>query len=281
MGSPLPRGGALFRDVYFYGALPERMKVAIGVDLAYSTKSKSDYSVAVVLGEHEGRYYLLDVVRVQLAAPDFRVRLAALTAKYRVTPSAYVSGLEKGVLDMFGDFGTHVRARPAIYDKFTRAQPVAAAWNAGKVLLPRNAPWLDPLVTELLAFTGVKDRKDDQVDALAAAFDSVFVSDLRRTQASNAFRPLASGFQNLGGWRNDHVPTLPAPIPRGEVHGLPGDYKSWQYRSQPQTSPSVPTNMPSTPVGAPTTAPAHYPSAPVGIPHGGGGRGYGNGGGTW
>jgi hypothetical protein len=47
---------------------------------------------------------------------------------------------------------------------------VSAAWNAGKVLLPRNSKWLDAFVAEVCGFTGVGDRRDDQVDALASAF---------------------------------------------------------------------------------------------------------------
>jgi hypothetical protein len=41
------------------------------------------------------------------------------------------------------------------------------------VLLPKQAPWLNSFVSEVCGFTGVKDRHDDQVDALAAAFDCI------------------------------------------------------------------------------------------------------------
>jgi predicted phage terminase large subunit-like protein len=64
-----------------------------------------------------------------------------------------------------------VGAEKAEGDKFIRAQPVAAAWNAGKVLVPRSAPWLEAFIAEVCGFTGIDDDHDDQVDALAAAFD--------------------------------------------------------------------------------------------------------------
>jgi predicted phage terminase large subunit-like protein len=50
---------------------------------------------------------------------------------------------------------------------------VAAAWQDGRLFLPRRAPWLSDFLAELGAFTGVDDLNDDQVDALAAAFDSL------------------------------------------------------------------------------------------------------------
>src|ERR1019366_5484539 len=48
-GSPFARGGTLFEDVYFYDALPVgvHVRIRIGVDFAYTKKTKADYSVAV------------------------------------------------------------------------------------------------------------------------------------------------------------------------------------------------------------------------------------------
>ena len=66
--------------------------------------------------------------------------------------------------------GLRVDAITAVTDKFSRAQPVAAAWRTGKVLVPRSAPWLDAFMGEVMNFTGVSDDHDDQVDALAGAF---------------------------------------------------------------------------------------------------------------
>jgi predicted phage terminase large subunit-like protein len=173
MQRPKPKGGQLFGDVVYYDALPERFTITIGLDLAYSERSSSDYSVAIVMARAGGISYVLDVVRVQEQAPKFQARLAGLRTVY---PGAawrsYLAGTEKGVADVFSYLGTDVGALRPIGDKFIRAQPVSAAWNAGKVLLPKSARWLNAFVEELKTFTGVKDRHDDQVDALAAAFDA-------------------------------------------------------------------------------------------------------------
>jgi predicted phage terminase large subunit-like protein len=66
--------------------------------------------------------------------------------------------------------GAKVTLLPFTGDKFVRAQEPAAAWNQGKVLLPKNKTWVDPFLSELLSFTGVQDAHDDQVDAFVSAF---------------------------------------------------------------------------------------------------------------
>ena len=61
--------------------------------------------------------------------------------------------------------------RPALGDKFARATPVAAAWNRGDILVRADAAWAESFCDELARFTGQNDPHDDQIDALAAAFD--------------------------------------------------------------------------------------------------------------
>ena len=50
-------------------------------------------------------------------------------------------------------------------DKITRMEAECARIEAGLVVLPRYAPWLDQLLTELLAFPN--GRHDDQVDSVS------------------------------------------------------------------------------------------------------------------
>jgi predicted phage terminase large subunit-like protein len=169
-GHPRPRGGSVFQDIRFCDELPRASyRIGIGIDLAYSAKSSSDYSTIVVLLEFGGIYYVAECKRVQVRAPEFGEILKKVLAKYPATPRWYCSGTEKGVADLIGG----IDARAAVADKFVRAQPVAAAWNAEKVVVLKDAPWVDPFQAEVLGFTGVGDAHDDIVDALAAAFDSL------------------------------------------------------------------------------------------------------------
>ena len=56
-------------------------------------------------------------------------------------------------------------------DKFVRAQNYAAEWNAGNILVPKFAPWLDAFLSEHAGFTGKDGDEDDQVDAAVACND--------------------------------------------------------------------------------------------------------------
>ncbi len=180
-GSPRPRGGSVFGDPHSYSELPSEFRTAIGVDLSYTAKKHADYSVALTMRHakvgKDDRYYITDIRRRQVRAPDFRRELVQLHKKH---PSArwrtYAAGTEMGSVDFIREDENDpvpLEALPAKGDKFTRAMPFAAAWNAGKVLLPENAIWLNEFITEIIGFTGVDDAHDDQIDAAAAAFDAL------------------------------------------------------------------------------------------------------------
>jgi predicted phage terminase large subunit-like protein len=77
--------------------------------------------------------------------------------------------------------GAPVHGMLARADKFVRALRYAAAWNAGKVFVPRDAPWLNDFLSEHASFTGVNDKRDDIIDAAVAAFDVL------HTDGSTAF----------------------------------------------------------------------------------------------
>jgi predicted phage terminase large subunit-like protein len=174
MGSPRPRGGALFREPTYYDELPsDGYRQARGFDLAYSARKSADYSV-ILLGRHKGGVlYLEDCWRQQVESPVF-AHAAKLMSP--VPMHIYAHGVEQGVLSMFKrDHNLPIVVHSAADrgDKFARAQPAAAAWNAGRIRIPRNAPWLEALLSEVLGFTGVSDPHDDQVDSLAALWDAL------------------------------------------------------------------------------------------------------------
>ncbi len=181
MGQPRPRGLRVFNDVRTYRTLPAVYRKAGGVDLSYTAKTSSDYSVGVVLYEEKRPkpepplYYVVDVIRRQARAPQFRDDLRRFKADNKVRLHMYAAGTELGTTDLMGDgeAGVTIHTRTASADKFHRAQPFAAAWNDGRVLVPESAPWARDFIREIHAFTGVKDANDDQVDACAAAFDAL------------------------------------------------------------------------------------------------------------
>lgn len=175
MGSPRPRGTSVFRGVSFYDELPKlRYRVGKGVDLAYTAKTRADWSTSVVMLEANDEYYVTDVRRAQVEAPDFIRELAMVDVVWPGPWHWFSSSTERGLADVvtdLGDLGVVIEAVLATADKFVRAQRFAAAWNDRRVHVPRNAPWLKAFVDELGAFSGVGDRKDDQVDGAVSAFE--------------------------------------------------------------------------------------------------------------
>ena len=60
---------------------------------------------------------------------------------------------------------TGIIGRRAVVDKKTRMNGETAKLEAGSLILPKSAPWLDDFLLEYLAFPGAKH--DDQIDALS------------------------------------------------------------------------------------------------------------------
>jgi hypothetical protein len=189
MGQPRKLGARLFKGISYYDRLPARYRVGKGLDLAYTAKKKSHRSVGVVLLEdlespaNKPVFYVTDVRahRGHLIAPkgsveeDFVSKISSVV--WPGTWHWFTSVQEKGVALLLGELQDerkiYVEAVLAAEDKFARAQAVAAAWNDGRVLVPREAPWLKEFVDEIGSFSGVSDKADDQVDALASAFEGV------------------------------------------------------------------------------------------------------------
>lgn len=181
--NPQSKGKKLFGPPTYYR--PEEFsingyRVVIGVDPAATEKASADHSVAVVLAirgkgpDAEG--YVLEVVRMQKEIPVLVEALAKLQKRYwgALLAVEAVGGF-KAVPQMLRHLNPSlaVLEMPAHGDKFTRSQLVSAAWNDGRVRCPIVAPWMPAFVGELGSFTGVGDKHDDQVDALAHAWNSM------------------------------------------------------------------------------------------------------------
>jgi len=156
--------GAVFKEPLRYDDLPtEGYREATGCDFAYTSKS-GDYTVFITGRLSDGKLYLTDGYRKQADTNEWMHALAA-----RPNPFAFIGGQEKGVTQLLRQQGIHLKTANATTDKLARAQPVAAMWNRGDVLVP-NAPWVDDILPEILAFTGNDrvDTHDDTIDALSS-----------------------------------------------------------------------------------------------------------------
>lgn len=184
-GRPRSKGTKRFNEPARYrwpDGLPRKgYRVGYGVDLAVTAKTSADFSVCVKLVRgDDGRCYVVDVVRRQVQAPEFLLALKAIHSR-EAGPLLWLgSGTEKGTAQFIQQKLPALRFEPALSDKFSRSEPVSEAWNLGNVLVPGPSEddpdgevpeWVEDFIDEITNFTGVRDAHDDQVDALASAFE--------------------------------------------------------------------------------------------------------------
>ncbi len=184
-GQPRPKGGRLFKAATRYN-LPmiaesdTPYKIIIGADPAATEKTSADFSTAVVLavsGEWNTVDFRADVLEVyhkQVEIPEFVARLRDLAVKWGAPIAVEAVGGFKAVPQMLRNLDKKLKVfeAPTLGDKFTRALPCSAAWNDNRLRVPQQADWLNDFLHEVEKFTGVKDAHDDQVDALAHAYNS-------------------------------------------------------------------------------------------------------------
>jgi hypothetical protein len=207
-GSPKPRGGIAFGPpCYYRGDPPAEGRDVIGLDFAYTAKTRSDWSVAAVLRGFGSAQYLLRVVRRQVKAEHFAGDLRELKRDFPTARFvAYIGGgPERGVVDLLNailaEAGIFIEAYPATTDKLVRAGPTIARWGAEEILIPGGAEysvrracpacqvrlsvgqgacdehkapeWVDTFIGETETFTGEPGGRDDQIDGLAAGSDAL------------------------------------------------------------------------------------------------------------
>ena len=177
---PAPLEGALFRREWFrtVEAAPEGLRWARYWDLAASVKTSADYtaSVAAAMGP-DGTVYYRDMVRGQWEWPD-QERIIASTV---LAEPGTDQGIEKAlhgiaVLQTLARrrdlVSTTIRGIDVDKDKLTRALPLAARAEQGKVALVRGT-WIGAFLDELCTFTGDGDAHDDQVDTASGVLAMV------------------------------------------------------------------------------------------------------------
>jgi predicted phage terminase large subunit-like protein len=147
-------------------------------DLAASEKTTADWTAGVLVGEKDGRYWILDVIR-RKASPLEVERLLRHTAERDGCGVKIVIEQEGGAagVHLIDHYvrrvlkGFRVVGRRPFGDKVAKAQVAAAACQAGNVLLLR-APWNDAFLEELERFPDPAVN-DDVVDACAGSVNEL------------------------------------------------------------------------------------------------------------
>jgi predicted phage terminase large subunit-like protein len=168
--SPVPAAGNLFKSAWLnrYPSLPPRetfSDIVQSWDTATKIGETNDYSVCTTWGIYHSTYYLLDVLRDRWEFPDLLRTATAHAANHRVHTVLIENASSGSALaqSLRLQGGLNVLQIKALTDKRTRAVQQSAVFEAGRVLLPQEAPWLAELEKELLGFPNGK--YDDQVDS--------------------------------------------------------------------------------------------------------------------
>lgn len=169
---PFPPAGNLIKREWlqtYKAPLPrtEYDQVVQSWDTASTVSDSSDYSVNITFGVKNNTAHILDVVRVRLEYPDLRRRVLREAERFKADV-VLIERTSSG-LQLAPDLRREGLLRPITRrprgDKISRMEAQTAAIEAGYVLLPERALWLEDLKAELLSFPNA--RHDDQVDALS------------------------------------------------------------------------------------------------------------------
>lgn len=174
--------GGLFKAEWFHitGNLPDGMKTVRYWDLAATAKKAGndpDWTVGALVGMKDGRYFILDIVRMRGTPYEVETKIAQTAARDGVG-TAIVMEQEPGssgvnVIDYYARNilpGYNFRGQKSSSSKQERALVFSAASEAGNISLVR-ASWNSVLIDECEVFP--YGAHDDQVDAVSGAIQAL------------------------------------------------------------------------------------------------------------
>lgn len=138
-------------------------------DTAFEKTKTADFSVGTMWADSGKAYYLVDVIRGRWRFPQLKEKMKSTYKRWK-EDSALIEAKASGkdLLYELREF-TDMPIQPVtpVTDKVSRAAAVSGRFQAGRVHVPKNAPWLRVYFTELEHFPKV--THDDQVDSTTQA----------------------------------------------------------------------------------------------------------------
>jgi predicted phage terminase large subunit-like protein len=174
--NPTPPEGNMIKAAWLgrYDGCAERAKfrrVILSCDPAGKADARNDYTAMTIFGIQDKAIYLLHVSRGHWTVMQMLAQILALVAEWRVDliiVEDTSSGM--GLIQLLRERRSlSVIGRSPKDDKETRRARQQGRFEANRILLPTEAPWLAEFENELLAFPN--GRHDDQVDALLLFLD--------------------------------------------------------------------------------------------------------------
>jgi len=171
---PSAAEGAIFKREWwrYYREPPPFKRIIQSWDTAFKTGAENDFSACTTWGVADnGHYYLLWFWRGKVEFPELKRRMIWLAQEWNPVQILIEDKASGQSLIQELKYETALPIIPVKVDsdKRRRAEVVTGAIEAGKVLLPESAPWLNVFVDELAAFpNGVHD---DAVDSTTQALN--------------------------------------------------------------------------------------------------------------
>ncbi len=196
---PSPTSGGTFQRSWLgarYTVPPHLTSIIQAVDTAFKTGVASDYSVIATWGTDGRNYYLLHVWRDRVQYPDLKRALLDQYHAFRpdlVLIEDAASG-QSVIQDLRAQTHLPIIAIPARGSKQSRADAVSPLFEAGRVYLPEQAPWLGDWIEEHVSFP--RGAHDDCVDTTAIALQ-------RLARDASMTIPVASTRLHLARWERD------------------------------------------------------------------------------
>jgi predicted phage terminase large subunit-like protein len=177
---PVPEEGSIFKLEWFqrYDELPEFSQIVMSADTAFKTGAANDYSVVTVWGVAKNGYFLFHLWRDRAEFPSLKRQLEALAAKWNphvVLIEDKASG-QSLIQELQENTRLPIRAVKIDSDKISRAHAVSPLVEAGRVFLPKAAPWIPEFLDEVSQFPS--GAHDDIVDSTTQALNYLRGSNL-------------------------------------------------------------------------------------------------------
>lgn len=174
---PTPDEGSIFQRGWFRSEeldLRPMGNIIQAWDTAFSEKREADYSVCTTwrIYTHPNggqEYQLLNVYRARLTFPALKEKVyqaAGVWRPHRIIIEDIGSG-KSLVQEMRNTTGLPIVTYRPDRDKVARAHAVTGLMEAGRVVLNKDAPWLETYLQELMQFPA--GEHDDQVDSTTMA----------------------------------------------------------------------------------------------------------------
>ncbi len=163
---------------------PQLRRIVVAIDPATTNHAGSDETgiVAVGLG-HDGRAYVLEDLSGKLPPAEWARK--AVACFHRLKADRIVAEINKGgdlVERIIRTVDPHIsfRAVRATRGKFTRAEPVAALYEQGKISHAQKG--LEKLENQMCTFvSGVSSKSPDRIDALVWAVTELMLENQGQT----------------------------------------------------------------------------------------------------